>query len=30
MALFETGLVKLHSGGESNFEIECDTLTDLD
>ena len=28
--LFQTGDFKLHSGGKSNFKIECDVLTDAD
>lgn len=30
MNLFQTGEFKLHSGGISNFKIECDALTEDD
>jgi hypoxanthine phosphoribosyltransferase len=30
MSLFQTGVVKLHAGGYSNFKIDCDALTDQD
>lgn len=30
MNLFQTGVVKLHAGGYSNFKIDCDALTDED
>ena len=30
MNLFQTGVVQLHSGGYSNFKIDCDALTDED
>lgn len=28
--LFQTGQVRLHAGGYSNFKIDCDALTDED
>lgn len=30
MSLFQTGVVKLHAGGYSNFKIDADYLTDDD
>lgn len=30
MSLFQTGVVRLHAGGYSNFKIDCDALTDED
>lgn len=30
MSLFQTGEFSLHSGGVSNFKIECDELTEAD